>query len=118
MPSDIQPASPGASSPASAAASNPASAAPDLVRVQLSEEDLSFETIKSAIYAQARYLFEHEKPIAKLLLSSDLFEILNRRLVFKTAAHKDAPHFITPYGNLEVEAMSEGLDEAMSFIVS
>lgn len=90
----------------------------DLVRVKLSEDDLSFETIKSAIYAQARYLFEREKPIAKLLLSKDLFEILNRRLVFKTAAHKDAPHFITPYGNLEVEAMNEGPDEAMSFIVS
>jgi len=90
----------------------------DLVRVKLSEDDLSFDTIKSSIYAQARYLFEREKPIAKLLLSKDLFEILNRRLVFKTAAHKDAPHFITPYGNLEVEAMNEGLDEAMSFIVS
>lgn len=90
----------------------------DLVRVKLSEDDLSFETIKGAVYAQARYLFEREKPIAKLLLSKDLFEILNRRLVFKTAAHKDAPHFITPYGNLEVEVMNEGLDEAMSFIVS
>ena len=105
MPSDSQPVV------ASAAMS-------DLVRVKLSEDDLSFDTIKSAIYAQARYLFEREKPIAKLLLSKDLFEILNRRLVFKTAAHKDAPHFITPYGNLEVEAMNEGLDEAMSFIVS
>src|SRR5665213_1567616 len=105
MPSDSQPFV------ASAAMS-------DLVRVKLSEDDLSFDTIKSAIYAQARYLFEREKPIAKLLLSQDLFEILNRRLVFKTAAHKDAPHFITPYGNLEVEAMGEALDEAMSFIVS
>ncbi|MFI5202528.1 MAG: hypothetical protein ACHQNE_09095 [Candidatus Kapaibacterium sp.] len=104
MPSDSQPV--------------PASPPADLVRVQLSEEDLSFETIKSAIYAQARYLFERNQPIAKLLLSKDLFEILNRRLVFKTAAHKDAPHFITPYGNLEVEAMNEGLDEARSFIVS
>jgi hypothetical protein len=90
----------------------------DLVRVKLSEDDLTFEAIKSAIYAQARYLFEREKPIAKLLLSKDLFEILNRRLVFTTAAHKDAPHFITPYGNLEVETMNEGLDEATSFIVS
>jgi len=95
-----------------------ADSVPDLVRIKLSEDDLSFETIKGAIYEQSRYLFERNHPIAKLLLSSDLFEILNRRLVFTTAAHKDAPHFITPYGNLEVEAMNEGLDEAMSFIVS
>ncbi len=114
MPSDSQPAIvPAAVEPASTIDTTA-----DLVRVKLSEEDLSFETIKSAIYAQARYLFERDQPISKLLLSKDIFEILNRRLVFTTAAHKDAPHFITPYGNLEVEAMNEGLDEAMSFIVS
>ena len=92
--------------------------ASDLVRVKLAEDNLSYETIKSAIYAQARYLYEKEKPITKLLLSKDLFEILNRRLVFKTAAHKDSPHFITPFGNLEAEAMDENLDEPMSFIIS
>jgi hypothetical protein len=90
----------------------------DLVRIKLAEDDFSYETIKSAIYAQSRYLHEKGKPIRKLLLSKDLFEILNRRLVFKTAAHKDLPHFITPYGNLEAEAMNAGLDEPMSFIVS
>jgi hypothetical protein len=90
----------------------------DLIRVKLSENDLTYETIKNAIYAQARDLHEKGKPIAALLLSKDLFEILNRRLVFKTAAHKDLAHFITPYGNLEAEAMDAGLDEPMSFIIS
>ncbi len=90
----------------------------DLIRVKLSEDDLTYETIKNAIYAQARDLHANGKPLAKLLLSKDLFEILNRRLVFKTAAHKDLPHFITPYGNLEAEAMNAGMDEAMSFIIS
>ncbi len=90
----------------------------DLVRVKLAEDDLSYETIKSAIYAQSRYLHEKGKPIQKLLLSKDLFEILSRRLVFKTAAHKDLPHFITPYGNLQAEAMDAGMEEAMSFIIS
>jgi hypothetical protein len=47
-----------------------------------------------------------------------LLEILNRRLVFKTAAHKDLPHFITPYGNLEAEPMNASIDEPMSFIIS
>jgi hypothetical protein len=96
----------------------PLTIATDLVRIKLTEDDLTYETIKNAIYAQARYLHEKEKPIAKLLLSKDLFEILNRRLVFTTTAHKDLPHFITPYGNLEVETMDVGIDEAMSFIIS
>ena len=90
----------------------------DLVRIKLADDDLSYETIKNAIYAQARYLYEKEKPIAKLMLSKDLFEILNRRLVFKTAAHKDLPHFITPYGNLRVEEMSASLEEPLSFIIA
>ncbi len=90
----------------------------DLIRVKLSEDDLTFDTIKNAIYTQARDLHERAKPIAKLLLSKDLFEILNRRLVFKTNTHKDLAHFITPYGNLEAEAMNESMDEPMSFIIS
>jgi hypothetical protein len=90
----------------------------DLTRVKLSENDLTYEGIKNAIYAQARDLHEKGKPIAKLLLSKDVFEILNRRLVFKTATHKDLPHFITPYGNLEAETMNAGMEEAMSFIIS
>jgi hypothetical protein len=96
----------------------PSISASDLVRIKLTEDDLTYETIKNAIYAQARYLHEKGKPIAKLLLSQDLFEILNRRLVFKTNAHKDLAHFITPYGNLEAEAMDAGLDEPMSFIIT
>jgi len=90
----------------------------DLVRVKLPENDLSYDTIKNAIYAQTHYLFDKGQSIAKLLLSKDLFEILNRRLVFTTAAHKDRPHFITPYGNLQVEVMDPALDESLSFIVS
>ena len=93
------------------------SAITDLVRVKLADDDLTYETIKNAIYAQARYLHEKGKPFQTLLLSKDLGEILNRRLVFKTAAHKDFPHFITPYGNLETELMDAETDEPMSFII-
>ncbi len=88
-----------------------------LVRVKLSEDDLTYDAIKIAIYAQARYLYEKNQPIRTLLLSSDIYEILNRRLVFSTAAHKEQPHFITPYGNLRVEAMQGDLDEPLSFII-
>jgi hypothetical protein len=94
------------------------SSSSELIRVKLAEDDLSYEAIKQAIYAQARALHEGGNPIAKLHLSKDLFEILNRRLVFKTAAHKDLPHFITPYGNLEADEMNAGMDEPMSFIIS
>jgi hypothetical protein len=101
--------------PASNSPSNGISS--DLVRVKLSENDLTYDTIKNAIYAQARYLFEKDKPIRELLLSKDIYEILNRRLVFKTAAHKEQPHFITPYGNLRVVEMDASLDEPLSFII-
>lgn len=90
----------------------------ELVRVKLLETDMTYDAIKSAIYAQSRYLFEKHEPLSKLLLSKDLYEILNRRLVFKTAAHKGPPHFITPYGNLEVEVMGDDLNEPLSFIIS
>lgn len=89
----------------------------DFVRVKLDESDLSFETVKTAIYAHARFLYEQNTPLQKVLISKDLFEILNRRMVFKTAAHRDRPHFITPYGNLEVEPMPDDLEEAASFII-
>jgi hypothetical protein len=89
----------------------------DPVRIKLTENDVGYDAIKTAIYAQARYLFEKEKPIRELLLSKDLYEILNRRLVFKTSAHKDLPHFITPYGNLAVEQMGDDLDEPISFLI-
>ena len=89
----------------------------DLVRIKLAEDDLTYDSIKTAIYSQARYLHEKGSTISKLLVSKDLYEILNRRLVFKTAAHKDRPHFITPYGNLRVEEMGPELDEALSFII-
>ena len=97
---------------------SPATVASDLVRIKLSEDDPTYETIKQAIYAQARYLFEKNQPIRQLLLSKDIYEILNRRLVFKTAAHKDLPHFITPYGNLRVEEMGASLEEPLSFIIA
>ena|SRR5438128_203193 len=89
----------------------------NLVRIKLAEDDLTFDAIKTAIYSQARYLHEKGEAISKLLLSKDVYEILNRRLVFKTAAHKDRPHFITPYGNLRVEEMGPELDEPLSFII-
>ena len=88
-----------------------------LVRVQVPETDLSYETIKAAIYAQARYLHGKGTPLRLLLLSTDIYEILNRRLVFKTAAHKELPHFITPFGNMRVQKMDETLDEPRSFII-
>ena len=88
-----------------------------LVRVQLPDKDLSYDAIKGAIYAQARYLHERGQPIGTLLISRDIYEILNRRLVFKTAAHKEMPHFITPYGNLRVAEMDADLDEPLSFIM-
>jgi hypothetical protein len=97
---------------------------PDLVRVKLSEDELTFDAIKTAIYAQAHYLFENAQPSGRtigplrvLLLSRDIYEILNRRLVFSTSAHKELPHFITPYGNLRVEEMQDDLDEPLSFII-
>jgi hypothetical protein len=92
-------------------------AGPDLVRVKLQPDDLTSEAIKTAIYAQARYLYEHGSTISLLLLSRDVYEILNRRFVFKTAAHRDLPQFITPFGNLRVQPMDESLDEALSFII-
>ena len=104
--------------PIDIASDRPSNAAPsDLVRIKLPEDDLTYDTIKNAIYAQARYLFEKGKPIRELLLSKDIYEILNRRLVFKTTAHKDLPHFITPYGNLRVVEMDASLDEPLSFII-
>jgi hypothetical protein len=88
-----------------------------LVRMKLQPDDLTYDTIKTAIYAQARYLYEHGSEITTLLLSRDVYEILNRRLVFKTAAHRDLPQFITPFGNLRVQPMDETLDEELSFII-
>lgn len=90
---------------------------PAPVRVKLPDDDLAYDTIKTAIYAQARYLYERTQPIKTLLLSKDIYEILNRRLVFKTPAHKELPHFVTPCGNLRVEQMSAELDEPLSFII-
>lgn len=88
------------------------------VRVKVLQDDLTYDAIKGAIYAQVQYLHEKGRPIATLLLSSDLYEILNRRLVFKTPAHKEKPYFITPYGNLHVDVMDSGLDEPLSFMVA
>ena len=88
-----------------------------LVRVQIAPDDLTYEAIKAAIYSQARYLYERGQKIRRLLLSKDVHEILSKRLVFKTAAHKDLPQFITPFGNLRVVQMDASLDEPLSFII-
>ena len=96
---------------------NPETSLLDFVRVKLDENDLAFDTVKNAIYAHARFLYEQNAPLEKLLISKDLFEILNRRLVFTTTAHRDHPHFITPYGNLQVELQPEALEETASFII-
>lgn len=88
------------------------------VRLRIAGDDLTYEAIKTAIYAQARYQFEHGRPMRTLLISRDIYEIMGRRLVFKTAAHKDFPHFITPFGNLRVEQMPEEQNEAQTFIIS
>jgi hypothetical protein len=87
------------------------------IRVKVLPDDLSYEAIKSAIYEHAQDLSQSPLAMRRLLLSRDIYEILNRRLVFKTAAHKDAVHFVTPFGNLRVEQMDEALDEPLSFII-
>jgi hypothetical protein len=87
-----------------------------ILRVKVLPDDLSYEAIKTAIYEHAQELSQRIG-IRRLLLSRDIYEILNRRLVFKTAAHKDAVHFVTPFGNLRVEQMDEALDEPLSFII-
>ena len=63
-----------------------------------------FDAVKQAIYGRMQELHDAGIAITRLVLSPDIYEILNTRLVFKTAAHKELPHLITPYGNLLVPA--------------
>lgn len=77
------------------------------VRIQLSPEEMTFESIKQAIYHQAGALQQAHKPFSYLRLGKELYEILNRRLVFRTPAHKELPYFITPFGNLRVKHVHE-----------
>jgi|SRR6185312_4204993 len=96
---------------------DPAAGTDKGVRIKISTEDLSFDVLKSTIYTQVQQLHEHGHVPTYLLLSSDIYEILNKRLVFKTAAHKEHPHLITPYGNLLVMQMTAELDQPLSFII-
>lgn len=78
--------------------------------VQVPGEQLTYESIKTAIYQHSKSLYERKLPLSCLKLGKDIYEILNKRLVFRTPAHKDLPHFITPFGSLRVPAPDEALD--------
>jgi hypothetical protein len=85
--------------------------------VQLSEDHLTYESIKSAIYLQMKQLYDNGIRATILKLSPDIYEILNNRLVFKTPAHKELAHFITPYGNLLVSNDLKAVAESRSFVI-
>ena len=85
--------------------------------VQLPESELNFEDIKNAIYLQMQILSEENMPAELLRLSRDIYEILNKRLVFKSAAYKETAHFITPYGNLIVADPKAEVPEPRSFVI-
>jgi hypothetical protein len=74
-----------------------------------------FETLKQAIYARMRLIHESGYAVSRILLAPDIYEILNTRLVFKTAAHKELPHLITPYGNLLVPSPESGKEHIVRF---
>jgi hypothetical protein len=80
-------------------------------------ESQSFEEIKNAVYERAAALWKAQKPFSKIRFGKDLYEILNRRLVFRTPAHKELPHFITPFGSLRVLAVHEGEIENDAFVI-
>lgn len=85
--------------------------------IQIPHEAMSFEEIKNAIYEQAGAYAKLQRPFSKLRLGKDLYEILNRRLVFKTPAHKELPHFITPFGSLRVQNVTDGELEPDAFVI-
>ena len=90
----------------------------ELARVALGPDVPTFEDLRYAVYAEARSLFQRGEKIRLLVLGREIFEILDRRLVFRTAAHKGPPHVITPYGNLLVMQMDpQGEDEALTFLI-
>jgi hypothetical protein len=88
---------------------------PELTRIP--HEAMSFEEIKNAVYDRAGALTQAQKPFSRIRLGKELYEILNRRLVFKTPAHKELPHFITPFGSLRVQAVHEGEIEHDAFVI-
>ena len=84
---------------------------------RIPHEAQSFEEIKNAIYERASELWKAQKQFGVLKLGKDLYEILNRRLVFRTPAHKELPHFITPFGSLRVQTVHEGEIEHDAFVI-
>jgi hypothetical protein len=76
-----------------------------------------FEEIKYAIYERMRLLHEQKMSAQELHLSRDIYEILNKRLVFKTGAHKEASNFITPYGNLLVAGAKNEVSEPGTIVI-
>ncbi|MEO6940889.1 MAG: hypothetical protein ABI444_12255 [Candidatus Kapaibacterium sp.] len=104
----------------------------DRPRVAMLVEDLTYEKIKSAIYQHVQQIYELGEQMSYLMLSTDIYEILNKRLVFKPPAHKtddknskedrsskegSTAHFITPYGNLLVAKMDAATDAEHTFLV-
>lgn len=84
---------------------------------RIPHEAQSFEEIKNAVYERASELSKAQKPFGVLKLGKDLYEILNRRLVFRTPAHKELPHFITPFGSLRVQTVNEHEIEHDAFVI-
>jgi hypothetical protein len=85
--------------------------------VRLTDDSLTYESIKSAIYLQMKLLYDNGVRATYLKLSPDIYEILNNRLVFKTPAHKELAHFITPYGNLLVSNDLKTVAKPRSFVI-
>lgn len=90
-----------------------AEAAP-LLRIEL-EGLASFDEVKKLIYSRMQELHAARQHVTHLELTTDIYEILNKRLVFKTAAHKELPHLITPYGNLVVEPPAQSGELTICF---
>jgi hypothetical protein len=84
---------------------------------RIPHEAQSFEEIKNAVYERAAALWKAQKQFSKVKLGKDLYEILNRRLVFRTPAHKELPHFITPFGSLRVVTVNENEIEHDAFVI-
>jgi len=85
--------------------------------IKLEPESMNFESIKNAVYHEMGRLHEVQQPRTTLKLGKDLYEILNRRLVFRTPAHKELPHFITPFGSLRVKIVNESEIDDDSFVI-
>jgi hypothetical protein len=116
MPESTQPTSP--TQPASPAQPATQQSSPAVEKkIRLAEDEINFESIKNSIYLQTGLLHEAQLPAKTLRLGKDLYEILNRRLVFRTPAHKELPHFITPFGSLRVQHVNGSELEDDAFVV-